>query len=601
MMAVRGYTLDNRFNYEREGLPINAETSIPLENKERIEILKGLSGLQAGVSAPGGLVNYVVKRPTDADLRVTRLELAERGDVLASVDAGGRVPSAAQFGYRLNLASEDLEPKLRDASGSRAMASFAGDWKLSEDSLVEAEVEWSKRSQPSQAGFSLLGSSLPAVPDPDLNLNNQPWSQPVVFQGLTGTLRVQQKMNSQWRWAVIGGFQNLKTDDRLAYPFGCSAENNYDRFCSDGTYDMYDYRSENERRGTQALKATLEGDIPMGFAEHKVVLGALTHSERQRLGPQAYNYVGSGNIQGTAVLPANPAALDTNTDRDARNNDFFVSDHISWFAWNAWLGARVSRIHRESIKTDGTQATAYDQSFTIPWGALSYNLDRWLVYVSTGQGEESFVTPNKNTYTQAGEYLQAVTSRQWEVGAKGFADINWSFAFFQIQHPVVTDLAPNYQVDGEDNHKGLEGELAWQSGRWNWDLSGMLLTARREKSTLTPDVNGKRPVNVPDHTWRLGVAYQLPGFADMQFSTRLVQEGRREVTADNSISIPTWTRWDAALSYSQQWTRTKLLWRFSVENLEDARYWRESPTQYGHIYLYPGEARTFTLSVQASL
>ncbi len=62
--------LDQRYNYRREGLPITAETVIPLANKERIEILKGTSGIQAGTSSPGGLVNYVVKRPTlNAPLR----------------------------------------------------------------------------------------------------------------------------------------------------------------------------------------------------------------------------------------------------------------------------------------------------------------------------------------------------------------------------------------------------------------------------------------------------------------------------------------------------------------------------------------------------
>ncbi|RYF38577.1 MAG: Plug domain-containing protein, partial [Comamonadaceae bacterium] len=32
-LTVRGFVLDNRFNYRREGLPISAETSIPLDNK----------------------------------------------------------------------------------------------------------------------------------------------------------------------------------------------------------------------------------------------------------------------------------------------------------------------------------------------------------------------------------------------------------------------------------------------------------------------------------------------------------------------------------------------------------------------------------------
>jgi iron complex outermembrane receptor protein len=61
ILSVRGFTLDNRYNYRREGLPISAETMVPMDNKERIELLKGTSGIQAGTSAPGGLVNYVVR------------------------------------------------------------------------------------------------------------------------------------------------------------------------------------------------------------------------------------------------------------------------------------------------------------------------------------------------------------------------------------------------------------------------------------------------------------------------------------------------------------------------------------------------------------
>jgi len=61
-LGVRGFTLDNRYNFRREGLPISAETIVPMDNKQRIELLKGTSGMQSGTSSPGGLVNYVVKR-----------------------------------------------------------------------------------------------------------------------------------------------------------------------------------------------------------------------------------------------------------------------------------------------------------------------------------------------------------------------------------------------------------------------------------------------------------------------------------------------------------------------------------------------------------
>ena len=72
--TVRGFVIDNKFNYRREGLPISAETFIALENKDSVEILKGTSGIQAGTSSPGGLINYNVKRPTEKDLRTIDLK-----------------------------------------------------------------------------------------------------------------------------------------------------------------------------------------------------------------------------------------------------------------------------------------------------------------------------------------------------------------------------------------------------------------------------------------------------------------------------------------------------------------------------------------------
>lgn len=204
-LSIRGFTLDNRFNYRREGLPISAETSIPLDNKERIEILKGTSGIQAGTSAPGGLVNYVVKRPTEKDLRSATVEVSGRGGVLGAIDLGGRFGVDRVFGYRFNVAHETLRPRIDDLDGRRSLVALATDWRVGRDTVVEAEVEWSHKSQPSQAGYSLLGNRLAPVPSPHLNLNNQPWSQPSVFGALTGTLRIEQALNADWRWSAQVG------------------------------------------------------------------------------------------------------------------------------------------------------------------------------------------------------------------------------------------------------------------------------------------------------------------------------------------------------------------------------------------------------------
>ncbi|MCK7500929.1 MAG: hypothetical protein MZW92_70265 [Comamonadaceae bacterium] len=67
---------------------------------------------------------------------------------------------------------------------------------------------------------------------------------------------------------------------------------------------------------------------------------------------------------------------------------------------------------------DGLRATDYDQSVTTPWLALACAVGRrrrWL-YASWGQGLETDVAPNRARYTNAGEPLPALKSRQVELG-----------------------------------------------------------------------------------------------------------------------------------------------------------------------------------------
>lgn len=609
-LTVRGFVLDNRFNYRREGLPINAETPIPLDNKERIEILKGTSGIQAGTSAPGGLVNYVVKRPTAQPRREVRVEATSRASLLGAVDLGGRFGNGDVFGYRLNVAQERLRPNVRNLDGERSLASLAADWRIGRDSLLEAEVEWSRRSQPSQNGYSLLGDRLPAPVDPRRNLNNQPWSQPSVFEALTGTLRFQQALGPQWRWSAQVGQQRLKTDDRLAYAFGCSAENRYDRYCSDGTYDLYDFRSENERRLQQAAQIGLQGKVQTGSVGHDLSIGLVASRVRNTFQAQAYNYVGTGNVDGTAVTQPDPTLNDPNTNRRERSVELSVQDAIRWNErFTTWVGLRHTRLERDSVRTDGSRPTGYDDGITTPWLAASYALNAaTTVYASHGQGVESQIVPNRTTqYTNAGIALPVLKSRQWELGVKGGTDgLLWQTALFRIERPVSNldacnrlDIRPcTGTQDGEAVHQGLEASAQWTQGAWRLAGGVTVLDAKRRGSTAEPDVNGKRPTNVPEHVLRAQAGWRVAGVTGLEVFGGLSHEGRRSVLPDQSIQLPSWTRVDAGLRFDQTLGGSAVQWTLNVDNLFDRRYWKESPYQYGHVYLYPGAARTVRLAMR---
>lgn len=612
-MKIRGFEIDNRFNYRRDGLPINAETALALGNKAGIEVLKGTSGIQAGTSAPGGLVNLLVKRPAATDFTTVGLSVSERGTIGAAVDWNQRF--GAEFGLRINASAAKLDPQLRDAKGKRHLLAMAGEWKPAAGTRVEAELEASRQSQPSQPGFSMLGNRLPDAKsiDPRINLNNQDWSQPVVFNGQTASLRVTQQLDANWTAKAHLGLQRLQTDDRLAYPFGCTESDTVywaDRFCPNGDYDMYDYRSENEHRDTDALDLSLAGRFATGALRHQVSGGVLLSRFKSRFDRQAYNWAGTGNISGIPRGAADPRLTDENTLRDERNTELYLRDAIDLGAqWKAWLGLRHTRIERESVRTDGSRPTDYAQSFTTPWLALSYAIDPQLqAYVSWGQGIESEVTPNRSRYTNAGQALPALKSEQVEIGLKaGSNTVDWSIGWFDVVRPAWRDIGAcsaagscTRVIDGEARHRGLEAQadLKWSGG--GLLASAMKLKARRHGSADAA-LNGLKPANVAETSLKLHARQSFAAVPGLQLQAGVVYEGPRMVLPDNSVRIPGWTRLDAGARFEQSLAGQQLIWRVGVDNLSNRRAWKESPFQYEHVYLYPLAPRTFRASLEILL
>ncbi len=615
-LTVRGFVLDNRFNFRRDGLPINAETAIPLDNKSRVEILKGTSGMQAGTSAPGGLVNYVVKRPLDAPLRSVGIEWRQAGSVTGAFDLSQRFGEGQAFGVRVNAAAAHLDPLLRSATGSRSLFALAADWRISADTLIEAEVETSHRSQPSQPGFSMLGDTVPAPSTAGharINLNNQPWSLPVVFDATTASLRWQQRLSADWRATVHIATQQLRTDDRVAFPFGCTDPNGTyyaDRYCPDGTFDLYDFRSENERRRSDVIDVSLQGKLRTGALAHALTAGVQQSTVRNRFQQQAFNYVGTGNVQGTAITPADPSLTDENTNRDERSTELYLRDAIAITPQlTAWLGLRHTRLHRESVRTDGSRATDYTQALTTPWLALSHAFaPDQLVYASWGRGVQSEVAPNRSRYTNAGEALPALKSRQAELGLKGSSErFEWNVAAFDIVQPLFTDTglcaaagSCTRVVDGTEHHRGIEASGAVREGAWLLRAGTQWLRARREGS-LTPGINGLEPTNVPATTVKLDASYTMASVPGLVLMGKVAFEGRRMVLPDNSASIPGLAHVDASLRYATRLAGTTLTWRAGIDNLFDKQAWREAPYQFGHVYLFPLAPRTARVSLQVDL
>lgn len=604
-VRVRGFELSPRSNFRRDGLPINAETTLSLANKERVEVLKGTSGAQAGISSPGGLVNLQVKRPR-GDSTTLSASLSERGGFGMAADIDRRLGVDGDTGLRLNVAAESLRPELRNANGQDLAVALAGMARLSATNLLEAELEINHQSQPSAAAFSLQGSTLPSArqTDPRLNLNNQPWAQPVVFDGNTASLRWTHMLNVQWRTVAQAMTQQLRTDDRMAFPYGCGNENVYDRYCSDGSLDLYDYRSEGERRNSTVLALRVEGQLQTGALTHQISAGVLNSDFSARFHPQAYNWAGVGSADGRTVVSAAPVAQSDSTSRDERSTELHMYDQIQAGDFGLWLGLRNTQLHRASASVlSGIANPAYDQGFTTPWGALTWQLNpQDMLYASAGQGVETYVTPNRTDYgAQAGQPLPAQRSRQVEVGLKHEGQqLGWSLTAFDIHRPYVNDTGTTYAVDGLQRHLCLEAGLDWRDGPWSVHASAMLLRARREGAASAAD-NGLVPTNVAQRSARAQLGYSPAAMPGLTVQGSVSFEGAREVLPDGSVQIPAWAVLGLSAKQIMRASGNDWTLRAGVDNLLDRRAWKESPYQYGHAYLYPLAPRTWRLALNLAL
>ena len=618
ILSVRGYTLDNRFNYRRDGLPINAETAIALENKDRLELIKGTSGIQAGTSAPGGLVNLVVKRPV-AGLRSATVEWRQSGSVRGAVDLSERFGTDGRFGLRLNAAVEHLDPQVRNTRGNRSLWALAGDWQISSSTLLQAEIEASHQSQPSVAGYSMLGNTVPAAGSIDLrrNLNDQPWRQPVVMDGTTASLRVQQRLTDQWRVTAQAMQQRLKSDDRTAFPYGVY-DANYDcpqwcdRYAPDGSFTYWQYVSDNERRTTTNLALTLSGRASTGAVEHSIEAGVLRSRYQGRFQDQVFDIAGTGNINGSLQTPPSAGFPDANTNRDERSTEWFVRDAMRiGGVWQLWTGLRHTQMDRSSVRTsvdssNSLRATDYDRSATTPWLAVAAQLTpKTMLYASWGRGLETDVAPNRSRYTNAGASL-ALDSRQLEVGIKhGTEQVEAALTLFDIDRGQTADIGAcggagtcTRVIDGSARHRGVEAQWTQTLAQWTLQGSAMLLDAQR-RGSQQPGVNGMRPVNVPQATLRLGTEYRPIGLGGLALLANLSAESNRVVLPyDESVRIPGWGRLDLGTRWKQACAGATVLWRVGVDNATDRQAWKESPYQFSHVYLYPLQPRTWRVSAQ---
>ncbi len=615
-LSIRGFVLDQSGNFRRNGLPVSNYGFVALENLERIEVLKGVAGLQSGVSAPGGLVNYVSKVPLKEPFTSATLSLDGNGGSKVQLDSS-RVLGGV--GLRLNLVDEQLHPQFDHANGARQLLSLALATALSPATSVSAEFEYQRKSQPSVPGLGLLdsnadgvGDTLPMPINPRLNLNNQSWSLPFQASSSTAQVALNHRFNANWSARLAASTQSSRINDRIAFADGCSSAATpvYPGLCGNGDVDIYDYRSEGEQRGLSSWDAHLDGKFGALGRQHSTRLGLSGRSAYADLpAMQAYNWVGSSNIFAPVALPGDPGLTVLNTSSREHALESYATLMSDWHAGvQSFVGLRSARLNRSSERSDGSQAVAFEQTVTTPWVGLAWSPNAsTMVYASWGQGVELEVVPNRPAdFANYGQALPALKSEQTEVGVKWQANprLLLSAAAFSIDKPYADDVAragalPERVAGGKTaRHRGLELSASGRvTAALSLQASLMALDASYTQAVDTSLI-GQRVTNVPRLKGSWFADYKLAAWPGLSVHALASFESSKTATADGSVALPAAWQLDAGLSYRQRLAGKSMLWRLNVENLTDRIYWREAPTaEWGGIYLFAATARTVRASV----
>lgn len=601
--SIRGFALDNSSSYRKDGLAIAADAEIPLENKERIEVLNGLAGLQAGAATPGGILNYVTKRPTDHTLRTLTLETRERGTLYGAVDLGGRFADE-RFGYRINAATEKLRSYVRGADGERQFVSGAFDWRLNPQALLQLDLDYQHKAQLTAPGFQLIdGIRLPSGIDPTTMLNDQPWAKPVKTASDNLGLRFEYQLNADWHATLSANRNTLRRDDYTAFPYSCSAlAYPVVGFCANGDYDVYDYQSVGEAKTLLGAQALLQGKFSTGALRHALSVGAAASRRRDEFGDAVYELVGTSNIfQPRIVAPSTLATGPVSLRRSETERALFVQDILALSdTIKLHAGTRYTQLQRDQFDAAGAISARYDRGYWLPNLALVFNpVSNWTLYGAYSAGLEHggiapLYTANQN------QMLDPSTSRQFEIGAKAelAPDIALSAALFQISKPLeFTDGSNTYVRRGDAVHRGLE--LAAQGQATRNLILGASLTAlqARQQNTGDPSLDGKRVTNVPRFKSVLYLDYAVPQFAGLNLNGSWQYASSKAFSPDNSVTVPGYHLFNLGMRYQTRLAATRTTLRLNVDNVLDRFYWRDVTQQLGG-YLLPGAPRTFRISAQ---
>lgn len=597
---IRGFSLNNEQNYQRDGLRIINVARYGLENVERVEVLKGLTGMYYGLGAPGGILNYVIKRPGPDPLARFWVDANNWGGYRVRADISRPLTEDGRHGVRFNAAYEDLTNYIHgtgDDNRHFVSASYLGELGPSTQLFIDGDYH---RVQISQADclYGLLdGATVPAVPDPRRGCA-QSWS---FFDSTVWNVSARlEHAFTDWLSGQIQILHNEVERGESGPFFDFSAVD------SNGNADVFDFTSQNAVYRPTSYRASLNARFDTGPVAHDLTGGFMATDFETGFDNGRFALLGTANQ--FAPFPAFPPSTDpyddTRIKRDRLEYAFYGMDTLYLGEqWELQVGVRYQEF---DFDTTGGIEEHSSANATTPSAALIFKPWSFLsTYVSYIEGFEDAGIVTGAQFTNQGTTLKPLESYQIELGAKAeFAPgYTVTAALFEIDKGNILDQPAGGGMltrtqDGRQVHRGIELSLAGQvldSLRMTTSL--LLLDAEIEK-TDDPALEGKRPVNVPGSAVSAYLDWSVPWVKGLGLLGGVFYVGERMATPDNSAKLPAYTRLDLGARYVAELAGRGLVLRAGVDNVTDERYWESVDTSGA---LRVGMDRTYRLTAELDL
>ncbi|WP_137939335.1 TonB-dependent siderophore receptor [Chitinivorax sp. B] len=594
-IAIRGLQLSLLDGFKIDGLAIpNWGADLPLEHFERIDLLKGASGFLHGFGTPGGIANFVLKRPTNQPYASVEMGYASKGVFKVQGDLGGRIDNG-RLGYRLNAVHEGGDTFVDDGNIKRDSASLALDVQLAPNVRWSVDALYQKRRVDAAYygvvlahnwGMSPTPVQVPSPFDGSKRLAQDFTYYETKFK-VAGT-ELLWALNTDWNVRLS---YRHSTQDRLNADSGIVVLDNA------GNYAEQQYATLSRYR-YQHAQAMVNGRANTGELQHELNMGV----SWQQL-PQQYPGVfgeatlGVGNLHNIVRFPDPHQSIDQNLHktREYSQKAVFASDTIRFNEqWSTIAGLRYTKYSQQTYDGQGNEQTRYRKNPVTPTLAVIYKPAADLaLYGSYIESLEAGGTAPQ-TAINRDEVFEPLKSRQYELGGK-LTRAQWSAnaALFRVERGLEYQRNDGYYVQqGRVNYQGLELEGKTQLGDWTLAGGAMWLNAKHAEAGA--DVQGKRAEGTPHFQAKLYTEYALPQVRGLALTGGAQYVGSRPLEANNTTQIDSFRTFDLGARYTTRYDNHKVIFRLNVDNVTNEKYWMPS---WGSL-LVSGAPRTVKASAQ---